>query len=214
MTSEPTKRNAISAQVNAADDAAKGAIQRHPELCHYTGEAGLKGIIESNSFWATYFVDMNDAQEIRELRAPLVQELIGRLTAMVAQMRAHKPPDHAVWKSGAAQYLADRWVNNLYKVVFEDDEKTRTAWCCTTSFCSHSGDQSYEREHGLLSQWRGYGKEGGFCLVFDSAALWQLLEQERSSFFYAYTDLQEAHYPRLGTKRLIASKIYSTLPKQ
>jgi hypothetical protein len=35
---------------------------------HYTSEAGLRGIVESNSLRATYFSDLNDASEIRQLR--------------------------------------------------------------------------------------------------------------------------------------------------
>jgi hypothetical protein len=61
-------------------------VEAHPELCHYTGAAGLKGIIiESNSFRATYFADMNDAQEIHALRVHLVDELKKRLETAVKQ---------------------------------------------------------------------------------------------------------------------------------
>jgi len=56
--------------------------------------------------------------------------------------------------------LARVWGNALYRVVFADDDADRSAFCCTASFCSHVGDKSYERQHGLLSQWRGYGKGG------------------------------------------------------
>ena len=189
-------------QFDAVDAEAARAIRAHAELYHYTGEAGLKGIVESNSFRATYFADMNDAHEIKELRTLFVSEMISRLTPMVLQMRRVNPDNHVVWKQGAPQHLANQWCNVLYNVVFPADEATRDALCCTTSFCSHAGDHAYEREHGLLSQWRGYGGEGGFCLVFDSAALWKLFERERSKFFYVYTDLREVHYPRDGTKAL------------
>jgi aspartate/tyrosine/aromatic aminotransferase len=48
--------------------------------------AGLKGIIiESNSLRATYFADMNDAQEIHALRVHLVDELKKRLETAVKQ---------------------------------------------------------------------------------------------------------------------------------
>jgi hypothetical protein len=61
-------------------------VEAHPELCHYRGAAGLKGIIiESNSFRATYFADMNDAQEIHALRVHLVDELKKRLETAVKQ---------------------------------------------------------------------------------------------------------------------------------
>ena len=127
-------------------------------------------------------------------------ELAARLTPLVEELRKKKSKDHALWKPGAPQRLAQSLISILYKVIFADDAGTRTGWCCTASFCSHAGDHLYEQEHGLLSQWRGYSKDGGFCLVFDAAALWKLFEQERSSFFYLYTDVREAHYPRKGAR--------------
>jgi hypothetical protein len=125
--------------------------------------------------WATYFADMNDAQEIHTLRVPLVDELTKRLNPVVKQVRLQNPPqDSVVWRRDAPQHLARVLGNALYRVVFADDDSERTAYCCTACFSSHAGDKPYEREHGLLSQWRGYGKDGGFCLVFDTATLWRL----------------------------------------
>nr|WP_236901252.1 DUF2971 domain-containing protein [Cupriavidus necator] len=49
-----------------------------------------------------------------------------------------------------------------------------------TSFCTPNGDYSEARNHGLLSQWRYYGGNGGYSLVFDTAELERLMEQEHS----------------------------------
>jgi hypothetical protein len=192
----------VSAQIEASGQAAERVVGAHAEFFHYTGESGLRGIFESNALRATLFSDMNDAHEIHELRTSFKNEMVLRLTPVVLQMRRQKPPEHVVWAEGIIQRLADRWCSTLYDVMFNDDEETRTAFCCTTSFCSHANDQRYEREHGLLSQWRGYGGDGGFCLVFDSSALLKLFEQERSNFMYVYTDLREAYYPRDGARAL------------
>ncbi|WP_448040648.1 DUF2971 domain-containing protein [Bradyrhizobium liaoningense] len=174
----------------------------HPELHHYTTEAGLKGIVEFNSFRASFFSDLNDAHEIRELQNPLVIELASRLTPIIGGLRISKPKDHPVWRSGAPQSLAQSWASILYKIIFANDDSTRKGYCCTTSFCSHAKDQTYERENGLLSQWRGYGGQDGYCLVFDTAALLKLFEREKSENFYVYTDVLEAHYPRDDAKPL------------
>jgi hypothetical protein len=64
MASTPEIGSAASAQIKAAEEAAQRIVKAHSELHHYTGAVGLKGIVESNSMWATYFADMNDAQEI------------------------------------------------------------------------------------------------------------------------------------------------------
>jgi Protein of unknown function (DUF2971) len=198
---ELKRDGAVAAQTNKTEASAQQVINSHPELYHYTSGVGLKGIVESNSFWATYFGDLNDTQEIHTLRVPLVDELAERLNRVVREARLRKPPrDSAVWKHDAAKLLARIWGNALYRGVFANDEPERTTLCCITSFCSHAGDKPYEREHGLLSQWRRYGKNGGFCLVFDAAALWKLFEQEQSAYLYPYTDVREAFYLRENSK--------------
>ena len=195
--------SAASAQIKAAEDASEHVVKAHPELYHYTGAAGLRGIVETNSFRATHFADMNDLQEIHTLRVPLVDELKKRLIPIIDQVRLQNPlQDGVIRRRDPPQHLARVWGNALYRVVFADDDADRSAFCCTASFCSHVGDKSYERQHGLLSQWRGYGKGGGFCLVFDTAGLWRLFEQERGAFFYAYTDIREAFYPREASKQI------------
>jgi hypothetical protein len=122
MASQPKLDSAASAQIRAAKIAAQSVVEAHPELYHYTGTAGLKGILESNSFRATYFADMNDAQEIHALRAPLVDELKNRLETAVKQARLQNlPKDSVVWRPDAPQRLARVWGNALYRAVFADD---------------------------------------------------------------------------------------------
>jgi hypothetical protein len=41
-------------------------IATHPELHHYTTFQGLKGIVETNTIWATHYCDLND------LKHPLI----------------------------------------------------------------------------------------------------------------------------------------------
>jgi hypothetical protein len=171
----------------------------HRFLYHYTTEGGFRGIVESNSLRATYFADLNDSNEINELRVPLVQEMTTWFIPLIQKFRDKGLRERqTVSKVGgivnAATNLARRWVNSLYSTTFESDATKRPSLCCITSFCSHAHDQPYERENGLLSQWRGYGGIGGFCLVFDTAKLAALLEKEKKSFFILYAALRPAFY--------------------
>ena len=43
----------------------------YPELHHYTSYAGLSGILESQTIWATHFFHLNDSSEVSLLRDPL-----------------------------------------------------------------------------------------------------------------------------------------------
>ena len=45
------------------------------------------------------------------------------------------------------------------------------------SFCTGTGQVA---EDGLLSQWRAYGRQGGYAIVFDTAELDKLLAAEKS----------------------------------
>jgi hypothetical protein len=51
------------------------------------------------------------------------------------------------------------------------------------SFCTHARD-AYAREQGLLSQWRGYGGGGGYCIVLDTAAMVDLLQREFNAHYW------------------------------
>jgi hypothetical protein len=137
----------------------QSVVEAHPELYHYTGAAGLKGIIiESNSFRATYFADMNDAQEIHALRVHLVDELKKRLETAVKQARLQNlPKDSVLWKPDAPQRLARVWGNALYRAVFADDAAEQTAFCCVASFCSHTGEDLFRalRKYEVARRGRG-----------------------------------------------------------
>jgi hypothetical protein len=49
-----------------------------------------------------------------------------------------------------------------------------------SSFCGHT--DPYEAGQGLLSQWRGYGAEGGVAIVLDTAAIENMLRHESDVF--------------------------------
>lgn len=201
VTLATTIGETAATQIATAETDAEILIAAHPELYHYTGADGLKGIVESNAFRATYYADMNDAGEVHQLRDRLTMALAARLTPIVDRLRKSKPGDPVLGRPNAPLHFAQRWVEILYDVIFTKNDGLRKAICCTTSFCSHSGDQPYERENGLLSQWRGYGKDG-FCLIFDTGKMYSLLEQEQSKHLYSYTALLQAHYPRKDAEML------------
>jgi hypothetical protein len=181
---------------------------KHPHLYHYTTESGFRGIVSSNSLWATYFRDLNDSTEIMHLKEPLKQVLSKELVVQFRKYRSSGPAARKiVVQNGGAESMAKKlafgWVNSLYATTFEMEDEKRTTFCGIASFCSHVNDQEYERENGLLSQWRGYGRQGGYCLVFDTLAMKNLIDHEMSSYFYIYANLCVVRYlfrPELVTE--------------
>jgi hypothetical protein len=156
-------------------------VATHPELHHYTTLNGLSRILQSNSIWATHFFALNDATEVTLLRDPLTHVVANRFLnyAKIGQgtdylfsefLREHGGPRKVAFGD------ADRLIEILYEKIFA----STLANPFVASFCSHANDQSYEKENGLLSQWRGYANE--CCIVFGTADLVTLLTAE----FYAH----------------------------
>jgi hypothetical protein len=57
------------------DIAAPDFAAQHPELYHYTDFDGLKGIVESNTLWATQFDQLNDSTEVTLLKQFMMEPL-------------------------------------------------------------------------------------------------------------------------------------------
>ena len=62
------------------------------------------------------------------------------------------------------------------------------------SFCSHGEGHEYEQNNGLLSQWRGYGPDGGYALVFETKELMDLLEKETTKFWFSESMIGDVVY--------------------
>lgn len=174
----------------------------HPELHHYTGRAGLEGIAAENVIRATHFSDLNDSTEVMHLKSRLRPELVASLRAILTRRRRRSALlDRELGRYGGivkcANELAADLLSSFYRSAFlenNDDPLSDTAGTAyIASFCTHT-HEPYERENGLLSQWRGYGGEDGFCLVFDTQDLGRMLGAEFNSFAYTHLNLSPAIY--------------------
>jgi hypothetical protein len=139
----------------------------HPELFHYTTLSGLDGIIRSQTIWATHASYLNDANEIRMFET--------RLVDILTPLIETSPSD-----VGNAAILAA----SMYQVLLEptDHDAEPFAEPYIASFCTASNEKI--AQHGLLSQWRGYGAEGGYAIVFDTRGLDDLLKEETRLWNY------------------------------
>ena len=89
-------------------------------------------------------------------------------------------------------------MNSIYQVLFEDSDALSFGEPFIASFCSHAADQVYERDHGLLSQWRGYGGDGGVSIVFDTSGLGDLLKKEWYSNYWTHLNISPVSYATDG----------------
>jgi hypothetical protein len=185
----------------------RSVLSEHAELHHYTTYAAVKGIYETNTLWATHFSDLNDATEVTHLQAPLLEAVVARFVQILDERKAHLSGSQSDFESQLAASLAKPGgaemvaraaatdiVQALYKFTFENKAAFPFAEPFIASFCSHSSDQAYERENGLLSQWRGYGRDGGFCIVLDTAALAGMLGREFDAHYWIHMNLAAVRY--------------------
>lgn len=149
--------------------------QRRGELFHYTTADGLKGIVTDKALWATRSDFLND----REEREGFLKVRLPILAQQVVDM--HLPGTPFPERQAAVQQL----VKQLSEMVRTDDHPY------VISLCNAAADDA---EHGLLSQWRGYGTDGGYAVVFDAEMLIQILKRERFRYDYTLLDMDEVAY--------------------
>jgi hypothetical protein len=152
---------------------------------------------------ATHFSELNDLSEVKLLQEPLAAVLANRCRELILnRQRESFDMRRRIAKAGGvhkvAEGLARDFVASMYKVTFDGGGTVNFGSPFIASFCSHVADQSYERQHGLLSQWRGYGHDGGYCIVFDTAKLVELIEMEFVSFDYVHMNIGPARYSHEG----------------
>ncbi len=175
-------------------------VEKHPELHHYTTRAGLEGIWTTNSLWATHFSRLSDSSEIVLLKDPLIAALEAPVRREIIKnqhdsLRLRRFVKMRGGVSAYAHEAARKFVDAIFASAFTGAGVVRPmAEPFISSFCSHANDHQYEQANGLLSQWRGYGVQGRYALVFDTQRLDHLLAREWQAHFWLQLELSEAIY--------------------
>ena len=175
--------------------------EKHPELFHYTDHKGLVGILSSQTLWATHYKFLNDTTELQLMRVKLGERLFPFVKERIVEVyrQASFKKTREMQNAGGAVRIARnesmRLADSFYKTAFGDiSSGPGFAIPYITSFCAHSSDQSYERQNGLLSQWRGYARGGGYAIVFDTKKLCDLYRLEGEKYYYVLTHIGDVVY--------------------
>jgi len=208
----------------------KSVAEQYPELLHYTTSGGLQGILESGCFWSSHASFLNDAEELIHFFDARLYDIAYEAIANHATQVPNSPQKRKVLqKSGGLKALAHIKSTNVTRLL-----KKATIGFHDPYILSLSApfDERIAR-NGLLSQWRGYGVDGGYALVIDSVRFNELLQQEGEQFYYQfaqwgnvyYYGLSQAEQPaseeieeyeaivRLGALALVTGKHPDTVPK-
>lgn len=166
----------------------------HPVVHHYTNFSGIKGILQTDTLWASHYSSLNDALEVKQIR-PLLEEIAFDHILPIFKDCAKKSLSYRrkFEKEGgvemASKVKASRIIDSFYGITFEGRSEYGVAPFAEPyvfSLCAHTNDEEYEKDNGLLSMWRGYGEAGGFAIELDTHQLWKMLEaEEHEKFCYS-----------------------------
>ena len=133
------------------------------ELMHYTSAEGLHGILTSQTLRATHYAFLNDQQEFQYfLNTQLPHVLEAASKNVIPEKKSKFIYDFSQRIKKSSLELFALFIFSLSKPNNIEIEK-----------------------NGLLSQWRGYGQDGGYAIVFSHNELHKLLKKEGALVSYA-----------------------------
>lgn len=154
----------------------------YKSLWHYTTGAGLRGIIESQTLWASSIHFLNDAEEFSGFFDRKFRHLVYEGVLQALDQGSKTEEGRAlIARMGGSKSAESQLIQVLHQAV---RTATLNLNAYVVSFChTETGSNT---EDGLLSQWRGYGFEGGYAIVFSAEGLNALLKQEQNNYIYAF----------------------------
>jgi Protein of unknown function (DUF2971) len=153
-------------------------------LSHYTSLAGLEGIAQSKSLWATDFLDLNDKTEMLFGYVELAKSAL--LEAYAECKRLMKPGEGGVLDLDAAGEA----ILDFHRQSFARNPLLEHLY--VTSFArARNADQEHR---GMLTLWSRYTQNRGYCLQFEEDEIRQLIKMDSERRVYAFIELAEVSY--------------------
>ncbi|WP_082479249.1 DUF2971 domain-containing protein [Methylobacterium sp. Leaf102] len=149
-------------------------------MFHYTTNDGALGIIGSGQIFATHYKYLNDSLELKiaeSLISPLLEQgfksAYDELSA-AGELKGFAEDNNIDIFQQQAEFLIRK--------SFDAGDYLSPVFLA--SFCEHDPG-SLQWDHGLLSQWRGYGSQGGCALEFDVDLFQEKLNAEEKAHPYS-----------------------------
>jgi hypothetical protein len=167
-------------------------------LYHYTTAAGLCGIVKDQQLWATHMAYLNDAEErigffSRRLPALLEEPIRSAFEQLAKDAQNARLID----ERGGIEHATESEVAMLTELLRQHTVEFDDAYI--TAFCGPPPNQ--EPHDGLLSQWRAYGTDGGYAIVFRTQSLEELLIAEGKVYPYHFLGWGDVDYYNSRTGR-------------
>lgn len=154
---------------------------RDDALFHYTSAEGLIGIIQNREIWSTAYYCTNDETELSAGKGILTPMFLKATHAMV---QSHAPLIQIFFQSGVdpREEYARKFEGMVTGLMLSQLGAYITCFCKATreeDFC-----------HGLLSQWRAYGIDGGYAIQLSKKKILAAIAKAKGFSF----ELQDVHY--------------------
>ena len=156
---------------------------RDDTLFHYTNANGLIGIFDSREIWSTAYYCANDEQELAAGSGVLRR---------LFRERAHQLRQAA---DPRAELFGRRGVDIMDYADGFERQLTALAMSSLVAYitCFYKPSAKEYFNHGLLSQWRGYGADGGYALQFSRTRLLNAIKNANKADDLNY-DLEDVYY--------------------
>jgi hypothetical protein len=160
-------------------------------LVHYTSSVGFRGIISSSVLWATNARHLNDATEIKHYFDERLPKRI-HVTVRNCLLKLATRPDvladianHGGFERVVA-LQTEAVVNSLRAATFSVNDPFIASMC--------GAKDTRILRNGMLSQWRAYGVDGGYAIVFDADKIEAKLTQEFNEHHYIHLQVADVFY--------------------
>ena len=181
--------------------------EEHEEVMHYTSASGLYGIVTSKTLWASHTSFLNDTEEVvgfyDRVLPMILKPVFEKYVAESDYLAGHVRAAHEVGVD-----LFDHWL----KKILDGLNGTREVLDhYVTSFCAIKDE--WTSQNGLLSQWRGYGLDGGYAVAFDSAGLESLLTEEAKIYYEESSMWANAKYHMSEMSKIADEQVLDLIRK-
>jgi hypothetical protein len=168
--------------------------EQYRELFLYTKISSFENIYTNKEFWATHYEDLNDSTEFERFSLR-VREFIWPIIWGIFDEKILDSPENAkrVNNDGGIDHLVDNEVKMFLDTLHGHTFGARMYKdTFVKSFCAHN--TQFEAKHGLLSQWRGYGADGGVAIVLDTLSVDLMLRHDYNAFDYQRMHMGDVTY--------------------
>jgi len=169
----------------------KSVAEQYPELLHYTTEQGLRGILAGGCFWASHASHLNDAEELTHFfDARLYDIAYAAILKHAQSVPKSSRKQRALQQGGGYQAIARSNAQRITAILRKATIGFHNPYVLSLSAPTNERVAS----SGLLSQWRGYGGDGGYALVLETTEFDRLLKSEGHKYHYQFAQWGDVYY--------------------